>query len=68
MKTLTKFVVFCIAVIILYIITAIMFQYTTGNPLPDSLTMGIFGFFGTELCVSGVLKVFKIKKENTNEY
>lgn len=62
MKTLTKFVIFCIAVIIIYMVTAIIFQYVTHESLPDSLTAGVFGFFGTELCVSGVIKVFKIKR------
>lgn len=63
MKTLTIFVVFCIATILVYTVTAIVFQGMTGQTLPDSLTMGVYGFFGTELCVAGVLKIFKIKKE-----
>lgn len=63
MKTLTIFVVFCITMIIIYTITAIVFQGMTGQMLPDSLTTGVYGFFGTELCVAGVLKIFKIKKE-----
>ena len=62
MKTLTKFVIFCIAIIKVYVVTAIIFQYVTHEPLPDSITAGMFGFFGTELCVSGVLKIFKIKR------
>lgn len=63
MRSLTVFVAFCIAMIILYCIVSIAFQYVTGAPLPDSLTMGVFGFFGTELCASCVIKVFKIKRE-----
>lgn len=63
MKTLTIFVVFCIATILVYTVTAIVFQGMTGQMLPDSLTTGVYGFFGTELCVAGVLKIFKIKKE-----
>ena len=62
MKTLTKFVIFCIATIIIYIVTAIVIQVTIHEQLPDALTAGVFGFFGTELCVSGILKVFKIRR------
>jgi len=62
-KTLTAFVIFCIVMIITYTATAIVFQWITGQMLPDSLTTGIYGFFGTELCVAGVLKIFKIRKE-----
>ena len=66
MKTLTKFVIFCIATIIIYVITAIAFQALTHEQLPDSITMGMFTFFGTELCVSAAIKVFKIHGNNAN--
>lgn len=62
-KKLTAFVIFCIATIILYIITDIVVQVVTGNALDPALTVGIFGFFGTELAASCVLKVFRIRKE-----
>ena len=62
-KTLTAFVIFCILTIIIYIITAIVLQVTRGVTLEPTLTDGIIKFFGTELCVAGVLKIFKIRKE-----
>ena len=62
MKSLTAFVVSCILFVILYVITAIVVQIYTGKQLSDSLTMGVFGLFGTELAVSGFIKIFKIKK------
>ena len=63
MKSLTIAVCACICFVILYTITAIVIQCVTGMPLSDSLTMGVFGLFGTELAVTGFIKVFKIKKE-----
>ena len=63
MKKLTAFVVFCIAMIVLYVITDIVVQIITGNALDPALTVGMFGFFGTELAASCVLKVFRIRKE-----
>lgn len=62
-KKLTAFVIFCIATIILYVITDIIVQAVTGNALDPALTVGMFGFFGTELAASCVLKVFRIRKE-----
>lgn len=62
-KKLTAFVIFCIATIILYVITDIIVQVVTGNALDPALTVGMFGFFGTELAASCVLKVFRIRKE-----
>lgn len=62
-KKLTAFVIFCIATIILYVITDIVVQAVTGNALDPALTVGMFGFFGTELAASCVLKVFRIRKE-----
>ena len=62
MKSLTAFVISCILFIILYVITAIVVKIYTGEQLSDSLTMGVFGLFGTELAVSGFIKIFKIKK------
>jgi hypothetical protein len=44
------------------VITAIAVQIHTGQQLSDSLTMGVFALFGTELAVSGFIKIFKIKK------
>ena len=64
MKSLTAFVVSCILFVILYVITAIVVQIYTGKYLSDSLTMGVFGLFGTELAVSGFIKIFKITKED----
>ena len=63
-KSLTIFVGACLVLVILYIITAVAVQVITGQPLSDSLTAGTFALFGSELAVTGFIKVAKIRKEN----
>ena len=62
MKSLTIFVAACLTFVVAYIIAAIVIQVTTGTQLSDSLTVGVFGLFGTELAVTGFIKINKIKK------
>ena len=62
-KTLTVVVIICIMIVILYIITAIVLQCVLDKPLPDSLNQGVPLLFGSELAVSGFIKIFKITKE-----
>jgi len=63
MKSLSIAVCACIGFVVLYTIVAIVIQCMTGVALDSSLTMGVFGLFGTELAVSGFIKIFKIRKE-----
>ena len=63
MKSLTLFVIACLVLVIAYIIAAIVIEVTTNKVLPDSLTVGTLGLLGTELAVSGFIKIFKIRKE-----
>jgi len=62
-KTLTVVVIICIMIVILYIITAIVLQCVLDKTLPDSLNQGVLLLFGSELAVSGFIKIFKITKE-----
>ena len=62
MKSLTAFVVGCLMFVVLYVITAILVQIYTGNQLPDSLNQGVLLLFGSELAMTGFIKIFKIKK------
>ena len=48
--------------VVLYVITAIVVQIYTGNQLPDSLNQGVLLLFGSELAVTGFIKIFKITK------
>lgn len=63
MKSLSIAVIVCVAFVVLYTIVAIVIQCTTEKALDPSLTMGVYGLFGTELAVSGFIKIFKIRKE-----
>lgn len=49
-------------IVVLYVITAIVVQIYTGTQLPDSLNQGVLLLFGSELAVTGFIKIFKIKK------
>lgn len=62
MKSLTAFVIGCLMIVVLYVITAILVQIYTGIQLPDSLNQGVLLLFGSELAVTGFIKIFKIKK------
>lgn len=66
MKSLTAFVVGCIVIILVYVITAIVLQ-TQGVSLDTSLTVGMFGFFGTELAASAFIRISKNKFGDQNE-
>ncbi len=64
---LDKYLVFCFVVIILYTVTAIIFQWITQIELSTSLTVGVYGFFGGEITLLAMIKRLKLKKEG-NEY
>ena len=61
-KTLSKFVLFSMAMIILYTIAELTISTRTGQH-HDQLTTCVFMFFGTEIAMSGFLKIFKIREE-----
>lgn len=54
-------IILCIVAVILYTITAVVFQYKTGSELSMQLTLGWFGFFGVELINMVYLKKEKMK-------
>ena len=62
-ETLLKFIIVSFAIVILYSITAVLFQAITHEELSPTLTGCVFAFFGGEVLDCTVLKVFKIKKE-----
>lgn len=62
-KTLTVIVCICIMLVILYVITDIVLLCVFDKTLPDSLNQGVLLLFGSELAVSGFIKIFKIRKE-----
>lgn len=64
---LDKYLIFSFAVIILYTVTAIIFQWVTGIELSTSLTVGVYGFFGGEITLLAMIKRLKLKKEDNYE-
>ena len=66
MSDLDKYLIFCFVVIILYTITAIIFQWLTEIELSTSLTVGVYGFFGGEITLLAMIKRLKLKKEDND--
>ena len=61
-KSLTRYVVFSILMLIIY--TSISFYFLwLEKPLDPDLTSGFFGFFGGEIVICGLIKLFKLKGE-----
>lgn len=65
MKSLTKFVIFSIFVVILYSVVDIVLQYRDVT-LSDTLTTCIYGFFGGEVVTCALIKIFKLKERGND--
>lgn len=64
--SLTKYVVFSIAILIIY--TAIEFAVSTITGVShDTLTTCVYGCFGGEILSCALIKIFKLKEENKDE-
>ena len=61
-RSLTRYVVFSISMLVIYTVTALIFLWLE-KPLDAELTTGVFGFFGGEIVMCGLIKLFKLKKE-----
>lgn len=61
-RSLTRYVVFCIAMIIVYTITVMVLQCFS-IVIPEELTVGWYSFFGGETFLCAVIKWLKLKKE-----
>ena len=61
-KTLTKFVIASLLIVIIYSICEFIFSIITGVS-HEVLTTCIFALFGTEIAACGLIKIFKIKEE-----
>lgn len=58
---LSKFVILCISVLIIFTITELVVSCVTSYS-HDTLTTCVFGTFGGEMLMCCVIKVFNIKK------
>ena len=62
-RSLTRYVVFSIAVMVLYTI-AVLILSCFGVVVPDALTTGVFSVFGGEILACCVIKLFKLVKRD----
>lgn len=61
-RSLTRYVVFSIFMLVLYTTICLVFLWLD-KPLDPELTTGVFGFFGGEIVMCGLIKLFKLKRE-----
>ena len=64
--SLTKYVIFSIALLLIYMIVEFIFAIKTGNS-HDTLTTCVFATFGGEILSCALIKIFKLKEENSND-
>lgn len=66
--SLTIYVIFSITIAIIYTIVEFILSTKTGIS-HDTLTTCVYGFFGGEVVIAGLIKIFKLKeKENDDLY
>lgn len=65
-KDLTKYVVFSIAIVLIYTIVEFITSTITGIH-HDTLTVAVYGFFGGEIVTCGVIKIFKLRGIRNND-
>lgn len=61
-RSLTRYVVFSITCLVIYTIVALIFLWFE-KPLDAEVSTGVYGFFGGEIVMCGLIKLFKLKKE-----
>lgn len=59
---LDKYVIFSIAVTLIYTVAEFITSTITGIE-KTTLTTAVYGFFAGELVILGLIKIFKIKRE-----
>ena len=65
-NALAKYVIFSLAIVIIYTVVEFTFSTITGVS-HDALTTCVYGFWGGEIVMSAVIKIFKIKSKETEE-
>lgn len=58
MKFSRKIVIFCISFIVAYTVLQIYMNYELSIELSPTLTTCVYSFFGTELALTAVLRIF----------
>lgn len=59
-RSLTKYVIFSIAILLIYTIAELVISITTGQS-NDTLTTCLFACFGGEILSCALIKIFKLK-------
>lgn len=62
-RSLTKYVVFSIALLLVYSVVEFIFAVKTGNT-HDTLTTCMFACFGGEILSCALIKIFKLKEDS----
>ena len=65
-NALAKYVIFSLAIVIIYTVVEFTFSTITGVS-HDALTTCVYGFWGGEIVMSALIKIFKIKSKETEE-
>lgn len=60
-----KYCIFSIAVVIIYTAVEFIFSIITGVS-HDTLSTCVYGFFAGEIVTLGLIKIFKLKEEGSN--
>ena len=63
MKPLDKYVIFSLAVVLIYTIVQLWIFYQTGNEA-TTLTTCVYGTFGGEVLTCAVIKIFKLRRKD----
>ena len=66
MKSLTKYMIFSIGFVVIYTVVEFIVSTITGVS-HDVLTGCVYSFFGGEIVICGLIKIFKLKEEGKNE-
>ena len=69
MSALDKYVIFSFAMIIIFTVIALVYQFTSNEELSSTLIMSFYGVFGGELLMLAMIKRLKLKnpKEEDDE-
>lgn len=62
LKDLTKYVIFSICIVLIYTISEFIYGVFTGLQ-HEVLTGCVYGFFGGEIVLCGMIKIFKLRRE-----
>lgn len=67
-SALDRYVIFCLTVLMLFTIVAIVYQFATGQELSSTLITCFFSSMGGELLMLCMIKRLKLKRGETSEY